>query len=326
MKLVTFLRKGIDKLLQNDYWHGDRQVGVNFTQGKIAGYYNDLKAKTQKFDGPCSIDGVPLVDSGSSNDFVLHPVTVCQVALGWHERWIEEGSDFALERFMVLATWLLNNQTDFHGVEGVWPIPLAIPDYHLAAQWISALVQGQALSVLVRAYRASGDETYLNSAARALEPYSRDVANGGVRAVDEEGRVFFEEYPTEPSSFVLNGYISSLWGLYDYWLATNDPSINTIFRAGIETLIHYLPSFDIGYWSLYSLYPHRFPNVASPYYHNEHIAQLRATFMLTHRPELLEVANRWKLYRLRRLYLLRALVAKAQFKIGNWSRARWQFP
>lgn len=38
---------------------------------------------------------------------------------------------------------------------------------------------------------------------------------GGVRTYFPGGFVWYEEYPTTPSLFVLNGFIYSLLGLYD---------------------------------------------------------------------------------------------------------------
>ena len=87
------------------------------------------------------------------------------------------------------------------------------------------MAQGHALSVLSRAFHVTGDEEYLNAAVKGLHIFEKvsseekklslqPVSEGGVRA-DLFGSPWFEEYPTQPSTFVLNGFIYSLIGLYD---------------------------------------------------------------------------------------------------------------
>jgi len=64
--------------------------------------------------------------------------------------------------------------------------------------------QGHALSVLARAYHHSGGDTlYLNSALAGLRPFNVASSDGGVLA-NFLGRIpWYEEYPTQPASFVL---------------------------------------------------------------------------------------------------------------------------
>ena len=59
-------------------------------------------------------------------------------------------------------------------------------------------------SVLVRLHRETGEERYAEGALRALRPFAKAQAQGGVRA-ELHGGPFFEEYPTTRPSFVLNG-------------------------------------------------------------------------------------------------------------------------
>lgn len=77
------------------------------------------------------------------------------------------------------------------------------------------MCQGQAISVLCRAYHVTGDTTYLKAAEAALEPFKVKSADGGVKAVFMEKLDWYEEYPTNPSTFILNGFMYSLIGLYD---------------------------------------------------------------------------------------------------------------
>ncbi len=73
----------------------------------------------------------------------------------------------------------------------------------------------------MRAYHSTGEERYLETAIRALAPFSRavqaDSQTCGVRAnfLGQVGLPWYEEYPVLPSVYVLNGFIFSLVGLYD---------------------------------------------------------------------------------------------------------------
>lgn len=314
-------------LRQSDFWHGDRRVGRHIAPGELRGYYNDLTAKTLPYSGPTSYLGVPLVPLGKRRGFALHPVTVCQVALGWHERWLDEESEFALRRFLQLANWLVDHQTCDGNVKGIWPVPYAVPLYGLSSGWVSALVQGQAISVLVRAYKITGQEEYLHTAEQALSAFNLDVDRGGIRGYDAHGNLFFEEYPSRPESRVLNGLISALWGLYDYAIATRSCETHSLFLEGTRSLARCLPLYDIGYWSRYSLFPGSiFSDIASPYYHREHIAQLRATSILVPDEAFLSMADKWERCLANRAIVLRVMVAKGVSRIYQrmkHGRALW---
>jgi len=66
----------------------------------------------------------------------------------------------------------------------------------------------------------------------------------------------YEEYPTSPPSFVLNGFIYSLLGLYDLKaIAPYNYSIeaNLLYEQGIKSLKKMLLLFDTGSGTSYDL-------------------------------------------------------------------------
>ena len=81
--------------------------------------------------------------------------------------------------------------------------------------WYGAMCQGQAISVLCRAYHVTKDKKYLVAAEAALGPFQRSVSEGGVQTLFMDKYDWYEEYPTNPSTFILNGFMYSLIGLYD---------------------------------------------------------------------------------------------------------------
>jgi heparosan-N-sulfate-glucuronate 5-epimerase len=87
--------------------------------------------------------------------------------------------------------------------------------------------QGHGISVLSRAYYLSGEEIYLRSGLKALRPFQLSSARGGVTAYFLDQLPWYEEYPTEPPSFVLNGFIYSLIGLYDLFTLAPPSQVST---------------------------------------------------------------------------------------------------
>ena len=125
---------------------------------------------------------------------------------------------------------------------------------------------------------------------RALSPLSVPSSEGGACAL-LDGRPFPEEYPTQPPSFVLNGAIFALWGLRDVAVGLGHAEAGRAFEDGVDALAASIHRWDTGSWSLYDLFPHPVPNVASGAYHALHVAQLEAMVQLAPRPELAAAAD-----------------------------------
>jgi hypothetical protein len=163
-------------------------------------------------------------------------------------------------------------------------------------------------------YRETSDETLAEAARRALLPLDVDVARGGVRA-ELGGGPFYEEYPTTPSSYVLNGGIFALWGCHDVAATLEADDATRLWREGVETLAAGIGRWDMGFWSRYDLYPHVIRNVASESYHVLHLSQLRAMNRLKMRPELERAAARFDAYFASRRARARAFAHKALFRL-----------
>ena len=112
----------------------------------------------------------------------------------------------------------------------------------------------------------------------------------------EEGPVL-QEYPTDPPTHVLNGWINALWGLYDIANAGGKlaDDARDAYQRGLEALAARLPLYNTGWnWSRYDLFPHAIVHVTSPFYHRLHVEQLRAMHDLDPRPMFAETADRWE--------------------------------
>ena len=204
-----------------------------------------------------------------------------------------------LPQFYYAANWLVLNQDE----RGGWPIQvtrkLANGVLQLPPGWYSAMAQGQAMSLLVRAYLRTRNKKYLDAAVRATHIFDVNSSEGGIQARFMDKHVWYEEYPTTPSCFVLNGFIYSLIGLYD--LKTLAPSserhhAERLYTAGIESLQALLPLFDTGSGSIYDLRHVTLgvaPNLARWDYHATHINQLLLLSTIEDDPVFETTAKRW---------------------------------
>ncbi|TWW67776.1 D-glucuronyl C5-epimerase B [Takifugu flavidus] len=204
--------------------------------------------------------------------------------------------------FFAASDWLLRNQDD----RGGWPImvtrKLGEGFRALEPGWYSAMAQGQAMSTLVRAYLLTKDQAYLNAALKAVGPYKVPSAQHGVKAVFMNKHDWYEEYPTTPSSFVLNGFIYSLLGLFDLTETAGEKlgrEARQLFSRGMDSLKAMLPLFDTGSGSIYDLRHFMLgtaPNLARWDYHTTHINQLQLLASIDSSPIFKDVVKRWKAY------------------------------
>lgn len=162
-----------------------------------------------------------------------------------------------IAQFYDAAEWFVRNQNE---KTGGWPNPVKrkLSEFaELKQGWYSAMGQGHAISLLARAYyHSNGDVRYLRAAMNGLKPFRVPSKQGGVLARFMGKFEWYEEYPTTPASFVLNGFIYSLLGLYDL-NATAPRSLSheagILFDQGMLSLKKMLSLFDTGSGSIYDL-------------------------------------------------------------------------
>src|SRR6185437_5625236 len=57
-------------------------------------------------------------------------------------------------------------------------------------------------------------------------------------------------YSYNPNELVINGFLQTLIGLWDYWHASGDTTARALFKAASPQAQYELPSYDTGAWSL----------------------------------------------------------------------------
>ena len=115
--------------------------------------------------------------------------------------------------------------------------------------WTSGLSQGTALQVLARAWSVTHEQAYLTAAQQALGIFETGPATG-VRVPTPAGAHYLE-YTYAPSERILNGFIQSLVGLYEYTKLTKDPLGQQLFEAGDAEARAEVPHYNTGAWSMY---------------------------------------------------------------------------
>jgi heparosan-N-sulfate-glucuronate 5-epimerase len=239
-------------------------------------------------------------------------VASVQLGLGAHEHWLAGEGDEWLQTAVDCADDLAGHQRG----DGAWPHGYDYPHtFALGAGWISAIAQGQAASFFVRVHAATGDERYAGVARSALHPMTTPAGEGGCLAL-LGGGPFPEEYPTKPPSYVLNGGLFATWGFRDVAVALGDEPVRRLWEDMAATLRDNLRRWDTGWWSRYDLFPHPVKNVASSFYHDLHITQLRGMALLTGESEFTATADRWAGYAASRANSARAFAAKAAFRVA----------
>ena len=128
-------------------------------------------------------------------------------------------------------------------------IPLAVNRGGGQPPWTSAMSQGTGIEALTRAYLASHDPNYLLLAHQAVLVFTAPPPVG-VRVNTPVGARYVQ-YTFTPGTSILNAFLQSLIGLYDYAQTSGDPLAEQLFAAGNAEAQAEVPQFDTGAWSLY---------------------------------------------------------------------------
>lgn len=217
-----------------------------------------------------------------------NPVTISFYALHLYDIYLLKKENMLKESFLKQTTWLL---THINNQGGAFRYPYPAPLYMASIGWKSAMAQGLAISVFVRAFNLTHEAMYCDVAIKAADVLSRPIEKGGCASFCENGLPFLEEIAVIPAAHILNGAVFALLGLYDLERVSN---VFKFFKELVlQRLVIELPHYDIGYWSRYDLM-YRTP--ASRGYHILHIAQLRILYRLTVEPIFRHYADMWESY------------------------------
>ncbi len=305
---LSVLKRRIRHLFspRSRYWHARLQANSLFKrQSEKLHYPLDLSPKAS-YPGPFDGHGIPLLTPVES-DYPYLTVTVAQYALGLYEKYLTTSNQRYWKKFRSQAFWLLDVCREEKEVV-FWDERLFIVDYDLCPPWVSGMAQGEALSVLCRLFQKEPNKKLEGLIIKIINGYSVPVSEGGFQRRLEKG-IFFEEMPSRIPSLILNGFIFSLFGLYEAYVTTCNKTAHSFFIDGIQTLVKILPEYDFGFWSLYDQYvPHA--ALSSYYYHQLHIDLLRAIYQITDEPVFQMYGERWHRHYINPYFKIRAGLIK----------------
>jgi hypothetical protein len=156
-----------------------------------------------------------------------------------------------------------------------------LPTEQMKPRWYSGMAQGQALSAFVRLYQITHDTNYLKLADKtylSLRQLKSKKHPIWVSMIDQQGYFWMEEYPMEKPSHILNGFIFSIFGLYDYYQVSKQEEVKEFIQASITTVYDNIERYrvpdDASYYGL--KLDHQ-----SKHYHHVHTDQLETLFHIT---------------------------------------------
>jgi len=241
-------------------------IGKDLTSATLGYYYFVFEedfGKLNKLLKTFDPDGIPLnttyIDVKTPG-LHYYPISIGQYGLAVFHSYLQTSQSIKRDHFLRIADWFVKNVQTDNKPGAFWLTDVPKPEYRIEKPWKSAFTQSRALSILLRAWQLTGNERYLTLATDALRPFTYDITDGGVTANLQDGQPFYEEYVANEPTMVLDGHIFSLFGLFDFVRSVTpqiDPDAHnlaqTLFRNGTESLLSWLPEFDLGFWVRFNL-------------------------------------------------------------------------
>lgn len=278
--------------------HMEQGKGKFYSKDLIRGYYSDLRHKVQ---GHVDKDGIPY-NITNYGERIYFCIAIFQYGLGSYDLYLETHNTMYLEKLKKMAEWAIKNQN----LSGGWEAFAFSSEFHL----YSSMAQSEGASLLLRAFQEFKSKEYLVAAKKAIDFMLVPIESGGT--AEYQGKALtLKEYTDKP--LVLNGWIFSIWGLYELTLIETDKNYQKQLQKTLNTLEELIPSFDNKYWSNYDLGK----NMASPFYHNLHIAQLEVMYELFPREVFKKYAKLWENYMIKKSNRYRAIIKKGIQKLKD---------
>ena len=317
-KLENVLKYFCPKSSSLSFWWLKVEEGEGYLKlnlDNVRDYYLDFSNKSL-YKGPFDKNGVPLLDYKGSIGKQYNPCAIAQYGLGLISKYLKTKKLEMLEKAIIQGNWLCENIKISKNNIGRLEYNFGDASYvNIKKGYISAIAQGQAISLLLRLFIITGDKKYMLGAENLFRSFLYPISENGVVNFDKENNIFLEEALTSRVSCILDGFIYAIFGVYDYYLITNSEQAKELFDNCCKTLKKILPKFDLGFWSRADMYLERPKMPASYFYHNVHIYQLKAMYSITKIEDFQYFYILWKRYRDNIFYRYIALVYKCYFKI-----------
>lgn len=293
MKLIEMVKAYSGLVFgKTDYWHPITLANESIKADKIGAYYIDMRPK-HIYMGEFDLNHIPLLDF--DGELKYFPVTIAQYTLGNFDKFIDTNDKKYFDICENSANWFVNNLEELISNSYGYPNYIDKDIYKLKSPWISSLSQAQAMSVLSRCYTINKKQEYLDICNKLLNTFDTKSADKGLLTL-LNSEYFYEEYPSEIPSYVLNGFIFSLWGLLDFYIVSGSAKALNLYNKGLITLKQNIHLYNISglNWSKYDLYPFKIKDITSIFYHRLHIEQLKAMYLLTNEGIYKTYSENWE--------------------------------
>lgn len=302
MRYIRIFSKYLRALIGRSDLHVNQGIGKIYSKEEIKGYYNDLTSKVN-WCGEIDERGLP-VNIKDSGEKIYFPTTIIQYGLGNYDLYLLTRKEVYLKQFWKAVEWVVKEQDDMGG----WDVFNRLGSKKFYKY--SAMTQGEGASLLIRAFKETCDRSFLNSAKKAIDLMLLPVESGGTSRYIGK-KIFLEEAIMSEPTLILNGWIFSIFGLYDISKLISEYK-DKLFQT-VNTLREELYKYDCGYWSYYD----QRGNISSPFYHKLHIALLEVLYEIFDIEEYKIMKKRWESYLSSKLKKIRVFIVKAYQKIKD---------
>src|SRR5688572_5611824 len=165
------------------------------------------KNQTRSFDSL----GVHLTKKG------YHPVNACHYALFCFDEYLATKNERFKKAFLAQVSYLRDctKYNEFEGERVGYPYLITFHD--LKPPWYSSLAQGEAISVLIRYYALTRDETVLPLIVKLKNFMVYPMSKGGCMGKSPEGYEWYEEYPnSKQEAHNFSGYYVAVIAMGEY--------------------------------------------------------------------------------------------------------------
>lgn len=314
--LTDNVKSQVPKALKDFEENGHRGITVGmgpYNTYENYMYFRDIGAYKKNSNVKLDENGFPMIFY--EEGYFYNPVSFSQFSLSMYSDYIYSEDNKEKEKlkkeYIKCADFLITLQEK----DGSFRYPFEWYNFNSGETypkgWVSSMAQGHALSVYARAYYLTKDKKYIENGNKVFNFMIKHKDQGGTLTTLEDidpkykDYIFFEEYVSTPDTYTLNGYIFTLFGIYDWIQINNDyPKLeigNTpdyYFYEGIESLKLVLPLFDIDGFSTYDLGHIVYKNdghIVAPY-HSIHIIQLSNLYTITGEKIFYDYQKLWTSY------------------------------
>ena len=231
---------------------------------------------------------------GKAAGFQRNPVTTVAQANEFYDNYKSNNNESSKTYFLNNVNWLVNNAVQKQNY-ALLQYNFPIPHYNINSIWYSAMANGQALQVLIKAHEMTQDLRYLIAAKSLLNAFFIEVKDGGITYKDSPNDWWYEEYASNgkyvKNSRVLNGMLFTVLGIYDYYKYTNDADAKLLFDKGVNSIKKELSKYNNNGYSYYDL----LGNPAGKY-HQTHVILTKKLYDITGEQIFNDYSEFWKNY------------------------------